>query len=122
MQRRTLIGLMLGGLAVAGAGCSGVSGTRSDNTVVAGMSARAARELARVNDRLNQRPLTPAARLSLQKGEVVPQNIPLLTLPERMLQGLPEVDGHEWYAAGIDLLLIETDTQILAEILRGPLR
>lgn len=123
MQRRKLLVLVVGAVALAGSGCAAQRTPITEGSVlVGGISARTARELARANNMIAQRPLPPATRRSLARGQALPPGVVFHTMPERMIEGLPEVDGHEWRAAGIDLLLLDTRTLVVVDILRGPLR
>ncbi|MDY6984292.1 MAG: hypothetical protein SV422_14495, partial [Pseudomonadota bacterium] len=101
-------------------------GTRTPATtgsvLVGGLSARTVRDIARVNNMLGLRPLPPEMRRSLQPGQALPQNIVYHEMPANMRARLPVVDGHEWRIAGIDLLLVDSGTMQVADILRGPFR
>jgi hypothetical protein len=122
MQRRHLLLLCASaGLALAGCAAERVSST-TGSVVVAGISVRAAREHARLHGLVSRRALPAQYRRLLQEGQPLPAEVPLFELPTDFVARLPAVEGHEWKAAGTDLLLVDRSTQVIASILRGPLR
>lgn len=104
-------------------GCSAARTSATTGSVlVGGLSARTVRDIARVNGMLGLAPLSSTARRNLQPGSALPQNLVYHAIPAPMLARLPAVEGHEWRIAGIDLLLVDSSTMIVADILRGPFR
>ena len=114
------------GLLFATALLSGCTAARTSMTTgsvaIDGMSARTAREIARVHGMLGKAPLPSEMRRSLQPGSPLPAGVVFHAIPAGMIAALPMVEGHEWRAAGIDLLLIDSDAMVVVDILRGPLR
>jgi len=121
MLRRELLASLTGALVL-----SACEGTRTPATtgsvLVGGLSARTVRDIARVNNMLGLRPLPPEMRRSLQPGQALPPNVVDHEMPANMRARLPAVAGHEWRIAGIDLLLVDSSTMQVADILRGPFR
>jgi hypothetical protein len=108
-------------MALTGCAAERIAST-TGSVVVADISARAAREHARTRGLINKQPLPAHLRRLLQEQQLLPANVPLLMLPKGFVDALPVVAGHEWLAAGTDLLLVNTETRIITNILRGPLR
>ena len=121
MMRRELLIAMTGTLLLCA--CEGARTPATTGSVlVGGLSARTVRDIARVNNMLGLRPLPPEVRRSLQPGAALPPNVVYHDMPANMRARLPVIDGHEWRIAGIDLLLVDTGTMQVADILRGPFR
>lgn len=121
MQRREVLGILLASTVLYGCGATRTPAT-TGSVLVGGLSARTVRDIARVNDMLGLRPLPPEMRRSLQPGQALPPNVVYHEMPANMRARLPAVDGHEWRIAGIDLLLVDSSTMQVADILRGPFR
>ena len=121
MQRRNLLSALLATAVLSSCSASRTSMTTGSVTV-GGMSARTARDLARVHGMLGKLALSPEMRRNLQPGSPLPEGIVFHDMPAGMVNALPKVEGHEWRAAGIDLVLVDTNTRVVADILRGPLR
>jgi Ni/Co efflux regulator RcnB len=64
------------------------------------------------------RPLPPGIAKNLARGKPLPPGIAKQQPTGHLLSTLPRVQGHEWYAVGRDLILIQAGTLIVAEILR----
>lgn len=97
---------------------SGPRGT----TVTAGITVGQARELALANRLTGFAGLPPGIQRNLARGRPLPPGIARRALPDAMLRGLPAVQGHEWRAAGTDLVLVAIGTLVVAEILREVFR
>lgn len=121
MLRRDVLTGLIGMLVLGGCSAARTSAT-TGSVLVGGLSARTARDIARVNGMLGLAPLAPDLRRSLQPGSVLPANLGFHDMPAQMRARLPAVPGHEWRIAGIDLLLVDSNTMVVADILRGPFR
>jgi hypothetical protein len=123
MQRRNLLAVTATFAFVALTGCATerLSST-TGSIVVEGISARSARELARTRGLINRKQLPANLRRLMQEGQPLPDSVPVQELPASFTGELPAVAAHEWRAAGTDLLLVNTQTRVIARILRGPLR
>lgn len=64
------------------------------------------------------KPLPPGIAKNLARGKPLPPGIAKQQPTGYLLSTLPRVHGHEWYAVGRDLVLIQAGTLIVAEILR----
>jgi hypothetical protein len=121
MLRRKLLAALMGVLVLPACEASRTQAT-TGSVLVGGLSARTVRDIARVNNMLGLRALPPEVRRSLQPGAAVPSSLVYHDMPPNMRALLPAIDGHEWRIAGIDLLLVDTSTMQIADILRGPFR
>ena len=123
MQRRNLLAITATFAFAALTGCATerLSST-TGSIVVEGISARSARELARTRGLINRKQLPANLRRLMQEGQPLPAAVPVQELPASFTGELPMVAAHEWRAAGSDLVLVNTQTGVIARILRGPLR
>ena len=123
MQRRNLLAITATFSLLALSGCANerLSST-TGSIVVEGISVRSARELARTRGLINRKQLPANLRRQMQEGQALPTSVPVQELPANFTEALPVVAGHEWRSAGTDLLLVNTQTRVIARILRGPLR
>jgi hypothetical protein len=67
------------------------------------------------------RPLPPGIAKNLARGKPLPPGIARQQLGAPLLQVLPRVHDHEWYAVGRDLVLVQAGTLLVVEILRAVL-
>lgn len=90
--------------------------------VTAGITLAAARSLAVDAGFVGFKPLPPGIVKNLARGKPLPPGIATRSLPRNLLHGLPHFDGYEWLAAGTDLLLINTASRLIADVLSNALR
>lgn len=76
-----------------------------------------ARELALASGGKGYETLPPGIRKNLARGKSLPPGIAKKSLPGGMLERLPVRSGYEWLAIGTDLVLIESASGILADVL-----
>ncbi len=136
IDRRTFIKSLLaivaaGGLAIAVAdpphgkkkknkGRSGKSAqTGAGALFTAGITAVGARELFRRTGYMSggYKPLPPGIRKNLARGKPIPPGIAKTRLPASFTGKLPRYPGYEWLGAGVDLLLIQTASGLIADVL-----
>lgn len=90
--------------------------------ITAGITISAARALASNMGAIGFKPLPPGIAKNLARGKPLPPGIATRNLPDRLLKGLPTHVGYQWLAAGTDLILINTTSRIVADVLTGVLR
>ena len=67
---------------------------------------------------IGAKPLPPGIAKNLARGKPLPPGIAKRQPNVYLLSTLPRVQGHEWYAVGRDLVLVQAGTLIVTEILR----
>ena len=87
--------------------------------VRAGISVAAARELFRNTGGSpgSHKPLPPGIRKNLARGKPIPPGIARTRLPGAYVGQLPHYPGYEWLGAGLDLLLVQTASGVIADVL-----
>lgn len=71
----------------------------------------------------NPKPLPPGIAMNLRRGKPLPPGIAKrYGLPGDLLGRLPRRDGYDWVVMGASILLVESATQVIAEVLDGILR
>ncbi len=63
-------------------------------------------------------PLPPGIRKNLARGKPLPPGIARKRLPDSLLGRLPGHPGHDYYAVGRDVVLVEAATRVVVDILR----
>lgn len=92
------------------------------NLITAGITIAAARALAIDVGAVGFKPLPPGVAKNLARGKPLPPGIATRSLPNNLLKGLPQYKGYEWLAAGADLILINTASRLVADVLTDALR
>lgn len=92
------------------------------NLITAGITIAAARALAVDVGAVGFKPLPPGIARNLARGKPLPPGIATRSLPTNLLKGLPKHDGYEWLAAGADLILINTASRVVADVLTNALK
>ena len=90
--------------------------------ITASISIVAARALAIDAGAVGFKPLPPGIAKNLARGKPLPPGIVTRNLPQNLLRGLPRYDGYQWLAAGADLILINTASRLVADVLTDALR
>lgn len=98
------------------------TGFSSGELITAGITLVAARELAFESGATGYKPLPPGIAKNLARGKPLPPGIAKRNIPNSLLSGLPRYDGYEWLSAGSDLLLINTASRVIADVLTNALR
>lgn len=95
---------------------------KTADLITAGITIAAARALAVDVGAVGFKPLPPGIAKNLARGKPLPPGIATRSLPNKLLEGLPKYDGYEWLAAGADLILINTASRVIADVLTDALR
>lgn len=75
-----------------------------------------------IEDRLTGRkPLPPGIRKNLARGKPLPPGIAKQVAPQPLLHRLPRHEGYDWRVAGADVVLVDTTTQLIVDVLLGVL-
>jgi len=82
-----------------------------------GITREVAREWAVEAGITGQKPLPPGIRKNLARGKPIPPGIAMTRLPDGYLGHLPVHEGHRWEQMGTDLLLVNTATGLVADLL-----
>ena len=82
---------------------------------------------ATITDYVNKNPLSanalpPGIRMNLARGKPLPPGIEKRFLPSNLVSTLPVYPGYEYLAAGNDVVLVNSTTGIVADILSGVLK
>lgn len=87
--------------------------------ITAGISVAAARDLFRGAGGVpgSYKPLPPGIRKNLARGKPIPPGIAKTRLPGGYTGRLPQYPGYEWLGAGLDLLLVQTASGVVADVL-----
>ena len=87
--------------------------------VKAGISVAVARDLFRGVGGVpgSYKPLPPGIRKNLARGKPIPPGIAKTRLPGGYVSKLPHYPGYEWVGAGLDLLLVQTASGVIADTL-----
>jgi len=93
-----------------------------NNLVTAGITAVFARNIAVGASYTGFKPLPPGIAKNLARGKPLPPGIVTRSLPGSLLKQLPQYPGYNWAAAGADLILINTASRLVADVLRDALR
>ena len=81
------------------------------------ISASDARNLARGAGATGYKPLPPGIQKNLARGKPIPPGIQKTRMPDGFLNQLPRQAGYEWHNAGTDLILVQSGTQLVADVL-----
>jgi Ni/Co efflux regulator RcnB len=68
------------------------------------------------------KPLPPGIRKNLARGKPIPPGIAKTRLPQGYVNQLPRYNGYEWRGYGSDLVLVNTTSQIIADVIMDALR
>lgn len=98
------------------------TGFVANDLISAGITLVAARELAIQSGTIGYQPLPPGIAKNLARGKPLPPGIAKRNAPESLLQGLPRHVGYEWLRAGTDLLLVNTASRVISDVLVNALR
>lgn len=98
-----------------GSGYDGADATAALAT--AGITALAARDIARGYNVTGYKPLPPGIQKNLMRGKPLPPGIAKRGVPSGMLGRLPVHPGYEWLVVGRDLVLMATATAMVADVL-----
>jgi len=90
--------------------------------VTAGITAVLARNYAVGVAYTGFKPLPPGIAKNLARGKPLPPGMVTRSLPDPLLRQLPQYPGYNWAAAGADLILINTASRLVADVLRDALR
>lgn len=90
--------------------------------VTAGITVAAARSLAVNAGYVGLEPLPPGIAKNLARGKPLPPGIATRHLPHNLLRGLPYHEGYQWLAAGTNLLLVNTASRVIADVLKDVLK
>ena len=82
-----------------------------------GITREVAREWAVEAGITGQKPLPPGIRKNLARGKPIPPGIAMTRLPDGYLGHLPVHEGHRWEQMGTDLLLVNTASGLVADLL-----
>lgn len=97
-------------------------GNSAADLITAGITIAAARALAVDVGAVGFKPLPPGIAKNLARGKPLPPGIANRSLPNNLLKRLPNYDGYQWLAAGADLILVNTASQVIADVLTDALR
>lgn len=81
------------------------------------ISASEARNLARSAGATGYKPLPPGIQKNLARGKPMPPGIQKTRMPDGFINQLPRQAGYEWRNAGTDLVLVQTGTELVTDIL-----
>ncbi len=103
---------------------SGGSDGSTTLLVSAGISATIARQIAMDAGVKTggYKPLPPGIQKNLARGKPLPPGIAKKSAPPGMLSQLPRHPGYEWQMVGIDLVLVQAGTAIVADVLKDVFR
>jgi hypothetical protein len=90
--------------------------------VTAGITSVLARNYAVGAAYTGFKPLPPGIAKNLARGKPLPPGMVTRSLPDPLLRQLPQYPGYNWAAAGADLILINTASRLVADVLRDALR
>ncbi|MEQ8355295.1 MAG: anti-virulence regulator CigR family protein [Kiloniellaceae bacterium] len=68
------------------------------------------------------KPLPPGIRKKLARGGAMPPGIAKQALPDGLHRQLPPRDGYNYKVVGTDVVLIETATEVIVDVLKDVLR
>jgi len=68
------------------------------------------------------KPLPPGIRKKLARGGSMPPGIAKQALPDGLHRQLPPRDGYNYEVVGTDVVLIETATEVIVDVLSDVLR
>ncbi len=68
------------------------------------------------------KPLPPGIQKNLARGKPLPPGIAKKSAPSGMISQLPRHPGYEWQMAGVDLVLVQAGTAIVADVLKDVFR
>ena len=98
--------------------------TTADRTLTeslrrAGIDVEQVRRIAREEGIAAQSTLPPGIQKNLARGKPLPPGIARRSAPESFTRRLPNYEGYDWRMAGKDLVLMQTGTEIVADVLVG---
>lgn len=94
----------------------------SSDLVTTQLSAAAARKIAVDAGLSGIKPLPPGVRKNLARGKPLPPGIAKSRMPGDIISQLPIYRGYEWQMAGCDLVLVNSATRVVADVLRDVFR
>lgn len=97
-------------------------GNTTADLITAGITIAAARALALDVGAIGFKPLPPGIAKNLARGKPLPPGIATRNLPDKLVKGLPRYEGYQWLAAGADLILINTASKLVADVLTNALK
>ncbi len=88
----------------------------------AGINQDKARQYAKQYNVGGYKPLPPGIRKNLARGKPIPPGIAKTRLPQGYINQLPRYNGYEWRGYGSDLVLVNSTSQIIADVIMDVLR
>jgi Ni/Co efflux regulator RcnB len=88
----------------------------------AGIDKGKTRQYARQYDVGDYKPLPPGIRKNLARGKPIPPGIARTRLPDGYINQLPRYNGYEWRGYGGDLVLVDSRTQLIADVIMDAFR
>lgn len=92
---------------------------KNSELVLSGISAARARDIFRdAGGKFGTyKPLPPGIRKNLARGKSIPPGIAKTRLSNSYLSRLPHYSGYEWIGAGSDLILVQANSGVIADVL-----
>ena len=88
----------------------------------AGIDQSKTRKYAKQYNVGNYKPLPPGIRKNLARGKPIPPGIARTRLPDGYINQLPRYNGYEWRGYGGDLVLLDSRTQLIADVIMDAFR
>lgn len=88
----------------------------------AGISKKDAKRYATKYQVSGYKPLPPGIRKNLARGKGIPPGIAMTRLPSGYVNQLPRYNGYEWRGYGTDLVLVNSTSQLIADVIMDVLR
>lgn len=88
----------------------------------AGIDNSKAKQYAKQYNIGGYKPLPPGIRKNLARGKPIPPGIAMTRLPQGYINQLPRYNGYEWRGYGSDLVLVNTASQVIADVIMDVLR
>ncbi len=88
----------------------------------AGIDRSKTRQYAKQYNVGDYKPLPPGIRKNLARGKPIPPGIAKTRLPDGYINQLPRYNGYEWRGYGGDLVLVDSRTQLIADVIMDAFR
>jgi len=88
----------------------------------AGITHKDAKKYAKQYKAYGYKPLPPGIRKNLARGKGIPPGIAMTRLPSGYVNQLPRYNGYEWRGYGTDLVLVNSTSQLIADVIMDVLR
>ncbi len=88
----------------------------------AGIDQSKTRKYAKQYNVGDYKPLPPGIRKNLARGKPIPPGIARTRLPDGYINQLPRYNGYEWRGYGGDLVLLDSRTQLIADVIMDAFR